>query len=164
MGSILEAECRPSSEGTTPNSPIHQERLQDKRDRMRGTHAPGAKPATTAGTQETATADNPLQDCEGPHPRHAPENILTPADRSRRRIRPTTFRDCRYDNTIARHEIRNTCGLKIPDSKTEQYKNSFFVRTVADWNKLEDTIVTVDSVTAFSSAVGRVPQEAAPHT
>ena len=42
--------------------------------------------------------------------------------------------------------------MKIPDSKTEQYKNSFFVRTVADWNKLEDTVVTADSVTAFSSA------------
>jgi len=56
--------------------------------------------------------------------------------------------------------IRNSCGLKlkIPDSKTEQYKNSFFVRTVADWNKLEDIAVTADSVTAFSSAVGRALQ------
>ena len=54
--------------------------------------------------------------------------------------------------------------MKIPDSKTEQYKNSFFVRTVADWNKLEDTVVTADSVTAFSSAVGRALQGAAPHT
>ena len=52
--------------------------------------------------------------------------------------------------------------MKIPVSKTEQYKNSFFVRTVADWNKLEDTVVTADSVTAFSSAVGRVLQGAAP--
>ena len=95
-----------------------------------------------------------------------PDNLLTPADRSRRRIRPTTFKDCSYDNTITRQEIRNSCGLKIPGSKTEQYKNSFFIRTVADWNKLEveDTVVTVDSVTAFSSAVGRVLQGAAPHT
>ena len=37
-------------EGTTPSSPIHQERLQDKRDGMCGTHAPGAKLTTTAGT------------------------------------------------------------------------------------------------------------------
>ena len=71
---------------------------------------------------------------------------------------------CDSDSTIARHEIRNSCGFRIPDSKTEQYKNSFFVRTVADWNKLEDTVVTVDSVTAFSSAVGRVLQGAASHT
>ena len=42
--------------------------------------------------------------------------------------------------------------MKIPDSKTEQYNNSFFVRTVADWNKLEDTVVMSDSVTAFSAA------------
>ena len=32
------------------SSPLHQERLQDERDRMCGTHAPGAEPATTAGT------------------------------------------------------------------------------------------------------------------
>ena len=60
-----------------------------------------------------------------------------------------------------RQEIRNSCGVKIPDSEIEQYKNSFFVRTVADWNLLEDTVVTADSVTAFSSAVGRVLQGAA---
>ena len=82
---------------------------------------------------------------KGHIPAMPPENFLTPADRSRRRIRPTTFKDCSYDNSIARQEIRNSCGLKIPDSKTEQYKNSFFVRTVADWNKLEDTVVTEDS-------------------
>ena len=92
------------------------------------------------------------------------ENFLTSADteKSKKNTSDGTFKDCSYDNTIARHEIRNSCGLKIPDSKTEQYKNSFFVRTVADWNKLEDTVVTVDSVTAFSSAVGRALQGAAP--
>ena len=86
-----------------------------------------------------------------------PENILTPADKNLRRIRPTTFKVCDY-NTIARHEIRNTRGFKIPGSKTEQYKSSFFVKAVADWNKLEDSVVTADSATAFSSAVGRVLQ------
>ena len=50
MGSILEAGCRLSREGTTPSSLLHQERVQDERDRMCGTHAPGAEPATTAGT------------------------------------------------------------------------------------------------------------------
>ena len=58
-------------------------------------------------------------------------------------------------NTIARQEIRNSCGLKIPDSKTEQYKNSFFVRTVADWNKLEDTVVTVDCHCIFITGSGQ---------
>ena len=44
-----------------------------------------------------------------------------PADRNRRGIRPTTFKDCDSDNTIARHEIRNSCGFKIPDSKREEH-------------------------------------------
>ena len=51
----------------------------------------------------------------------------------------------------------------IPGSKTEQYKSSFIVRTVAEWSKLEDNVVTADSVTAFSSAVDRVLQGAASH-
>ena len=103
---------------------------------------------------------------EGHIPAMPPENFLTPADRNQRRIRPTTFKDCSYDKTIARQEIWNSSGLKIPDSKIEQCKNSFFVRTVADWIKLEDTVVTADSVsvTAFSSAVGRALQRGAPRT
>ena len=87
----------------------------------------------------------PYKIVKGHIPAMPPENFLMPADRNQRRIRPTTFKDCSYDNAITRQEIRNSCGLKIPDSKTEQYKNSFFVRTVADWNKpLEDTVVTAD--------------------
>ena len=79
-----------------------------------------------------------------------PENILTPADKNLRRIRPTTFKVCDY-NTIARHEIHNTRGFKIPGSKTEQYKSSFFVRAVADWNKLDDNVVTADCHCNFIS-------------
>ena len=125
-------------------------------------YAPGAKPATTAGTKEAAL----YKIVKGQIPAMPPESFLMPADRNRRRIGPTTIKDCDSDNTIARHEIRNSLGCNIPDSKTEQYKNSFFVRTVADWNKQEDTVsvVTVDSVTAFSSALGRVLQGAASHT
>ena len=73
------------------------------------------------------------------------------------------FKGCDY-NTIARNEILNTRSFKIPGSKTEQYKSSFFVRTVADWNKLDDNVVTADSVTAILSAVGRVLQGTASHT
>ena len=88
------------------------------------------------------------------------ENSLMAADRNHRRIHPTTSKGCSSDNTITRHKICNTHGFKISGSNTEQYKSSFAVRTVANWNKL----VTADSVTAFSSAVGRVLQGAASHT
>ena len=49
MGSILEAGCGPSGEGTTPSSPLHQEGLENERNGMHGTHAPEAEPATTTG-------------------------------------------------------------------------------------------------------------------
>ena len=57
------------------------------RERMCRTHASGAEPATTAGTYEAATADNPLQDCEGPHPSHAPRK---PPDTSRQKSKKNT--------------------------------------------------------------------------
>ena len=40
----------------------------------------------------------------------------------------------------------------------------FAVRTVADWSKLEDNVITADSGIAFSSAVGRVLLGTASHT
>ena len=74
---------------------------------------------------------------KGHIPAMPPENFLTPADKNRRRIRPTTFKVCDSDNTIARHKICKTRGFKIPDSKTEQYKSSFLVRSIAGCNKLK---------------------------
>ena len=93
---------------------------------------------------------------KGHIPAMSPENFLTPADRSQRRIYvQPPLRTAVMITPSLDKKFETLCGLKIPDSKTEQYKNSFFVRTVADWNKLEDAVVTADSVTAFSSAVGR---------
>ena len=46
---------------------------------------------------------------------------LSLLDRNRRRTRPTTFKDCDSDSPVARHEIRNSCGFKIPDSKSEEH-------------------------------------------
>lgn len=42
-----------------------------------------------------------------------------------------------------------TTLYKIPGSKTQQYKGSFVVRTLADWNKPKVTVVTADSATAL---------------
>ena len=125
---------------------------------MCGTCTPGAEPAPLQEHRKQQRLTTLYKIVKGRIPAMPPENFLTPADRNRRRIRPTTFKDCTYDNNIARQEIRNSRSLKIPDNKTEQYKNSFFVRTVPAWNKLKDNVVTADSVTAFTSAVGRALQ------
>ena len=101
---------------------------------------------------------------EGHIPAMPPENFPMPADRNRRRIHPTTFKGCDSDNTVARHEICNTCGFKIPDGKAEQYKSSFFVRTVADRNQLEDTVVTADCHCIFIRSKQSATRGCLPHT
>ena len=36
-------------------------------------------------------------------------------------------------------------------TETENYRNSFFVKTVYDWNKLSEDIVTCDSLETFKT-------------
>ena len=44
---------------------------------------------------------------------------------------------------------------QLPAYNTKQYQNSFFVRTVEDWNHLEENIVKAGSASAFTSALSR---------
>jgi hypothetical protein len=41
----------------------------------------------------------------------------------------------------------------IPSSKTQKFSNSFFVKTIIDWNHLEDSVVCATSVESFKSAL-----------
>ena len=34
----------------------------------------------------------------------------------------------------------------IPDSHTEQYRNSFFIRTASEWNQLEESHIRAETV------------------
>jgi hypothetical protein len=43
--------------------------------------------------------------------------------------------------------------LNIPSNKTHQFSNSFFVKTLIDWNHLEDSVVCATSVESFKSAL-----------
>ena len=84
-----------------------------------------------------------------------PQNYLTPVSASRRRIRPTKYEDFEVTNIIDRHEVGNTRGFQLPAYNTKQYQNSFFVRTVEDWNHLEENIVKAGFASAFTSALSR---------
>ena len=88
-------------------------------------------------------------------PAKSPQNYLTPVSASRRRIRPTKYEDFEATNIIDRHEVRNTRSFQLPAYNTKQYQNSFFVRTVVDWNHLEENIVKAGSASAFTSALSR---------
>ena len=91
IGSILEAGCRPSRESATPSSPLHQESY-----RMRETGCVGhmLQQLNLPPLQERRRQQRPTtlyNIVKGHIPAMPPENFLTPADRSWRRICPTTF-------------------------------------------------------------------------
>jgi hypothetical protein len=51
------------------------------------------------------------------------------------------FDNCISTNIVTRQSRINSKSVKVPEAKSEQYKNSFFIRTAIDWNNLEDNIV-----------------------
>ena len=76
---------------------------------------------------------------EGLIPTLPPEKFLTTAPSGRRRIVTTKFRDYESINIIEQQVVNNSLGFQIPNSRKAQYSNSFFVRSVAEWNQLSDT-------------------------
>ena len=79
------------------------------------------------------------------------ENYLVQLS-NKRRIKPKQFQDCVSKNIVDRFQTNNTKRFKISEAKnSEQYKNSFFVRTVAEWNTLDNEAVHAGSVDAFKA-------------
>ena len=56
--------------------------------------------------------------------------------RQRRTIRATQFNDYEHKNSVDNYSTNNSKCYKPIPAKTENFKNSFFVRTIYDWNKL----------------------------
>jgi hypothetical protein len=76
---------------------------------------------------------------EGLGPAIDPDTFIKP-NRPKRQIRSVKFTDCVAQNIIDRQVTNNTRSFAVPVSKTNQYRNSFFVDTIVSWNKLpEDT-------------------------
>ena len=61
--------------------------------------------------------------------------------RPKRQIKPKQYTDYQTSNIIDKHACNNSKSLKIPESKTPQYKHSFFVDTVIHWNHLPEEVV-----------------------
>jgi hypothetical protein len=93
---------------------------------------------------------------EGHVPAFPPDKTLTSVRTNRRKITPKVFEDFQTTNVVAKYAVTNSRGFKIPESEgSEQYRSSFFVRTIQEWNQLEESTVQAKSVASFSAAVGR---------
>ena len=63
------------------------------------------------------------------------------------------FKDHISHNIIDRHIINNDRGFIVENCKTEQLKNSFFVKTVIEWNHLSTETVRAKTVESFKQAL-----------
>jgi hypothetical protein len=76
---------------------------------------------------------------EGTVPALPSVNFLQPQRANKRRVQPRKFNDCVTSNIIERQACNNSICFIVPQAKTEQYKNSFFVRTTVEWNNSSDS-------------------------
>ena len=91
---------------------------------------------------------------EGQVPALPCHDILTKI-RGKRQIKPKQFKNCVTTNPIDNQETNNSKCFKTITTRTLQYKNSFFPRTIIEWNKLEDSVVHSKTVTEFKTSVLR---------
>ena len=80
---------------------------------------------------------------EGLIPAIPKEQYLNPIV-NKRKIKAKTFDNCVTTNFVNRHQTLNKNSYTVPDTNSEQYKNSFFPRTIPEWNELEVSASTVE--------------------
>ena len=81
------------------------------------------------------------------------DKYLIPIKNKRRNIKANPiFKDYVHDNKVEKYETTNTRPFKIPEAKNSpQYKHSFFVRTICDWDRQDNSIVNAESVDIFKT-------------
>jgi len=92
---------------------------------------------------------------EGSVPAIPPEDYLIP-QRPKRAVRVRTFKDHITSNIFDSQVTNNSRCFRVPPSKSEPYRHSFFVRTIIDWNQLEDDIVDAPSTEAFRECLANI--------
>ena len=88
---------------------------------------------------------------EGLVPAIDPDTFIKP-NRTKRQIRSVKFTDCVAQNIIDRQVTNNTRSIVVPVSKTNQYRNSFFVDIIVSWNKLPQDTARAKIVEYFKEA------------
>ena len=93
---------------------------------------------------------------EGMGPAIPADTYLTPHS-NKRQIRAKTFTDCVSKNIVKNYETVNNRCFKVPVAITDTYRNSFFVKTVIEWNQLDDNTTSAPSLESFKSRLQLLP-------
>ncbi|KAK7105620.1 uncharacterized protein [Littorina saxatilis] len=73
-----------------------------------------------------------------------------------RKIRPVRHPDHHTSNIVSQFSRNNSRPYSVPQGRTDQFRNSFFVKTAQDWNLLEDNTVTSKSIGIFKAKLAAV--------
>ena len=82
-----------------------------------------------------------------------PPDLYLTNQRYKRKIKAKQFSDCISKNIVERSVINNSRCFVVKDYKTETYKNSFFIKTVVEWNQLSEINVRQQTVEGFKQAL-----------
>ena len=82
-----------------------------------------------------------------------PNTFFNHQPRQKRKIKPKSYSDHVTTNIVNRYATNNTRGYIVPEATTEQLRNSFFVKTVVEWNQLDERTVTQETPEGFKRAL-----------
>lgn len=81
-------------------------------------------------------------------------NFITKDATGNRQIKPTQrYQDYQTKNIVTKLARNNSRSYVPTITQTTQYEFSFFPRTIADWNNLEEETVKRTSVDSFRTAL-----------
>ena len=89
---------------------------------------------------------------EGLVPAMPIDTYLVPI-RGKRQIRPKSFSGFTSANPVTQSAINNSKCFKTIQCKCDIYKQSFFPKTIIDWNNLDDSVVCATSLQSFKTAL-----------
>ena len=92
---------------------------------------------------------------EGKVPAMPSSEFFSPRPQNKRKIRTRTYADCVTTNIVERSAYNNSRAFIVPDSRSDQYRQSFFVQTVVDWNHLDDHTVNAKMLDGFREALAQ---------
>ena len=96
---------------------------------------------------------------EGLVPAMPPDQFFTKNTNRKRQIKAKKFDGCISRNIVEKSVTNNSKPYVIPKNSTEQYKQSYFVKTVSEWNHLDNAIVTSSSVEAFKAKLQTIQSD-----
>ena len=118
---------------------------------MHDKNAGRSGPAATSATQEKTSPYFLVQDSGRPHTGNPHKDTYLKSQRKGRKIIERNLDDYVHSNAVSKYVTNNTRCFVIPQGSTEIYKQSFFVKTISDWNRLRDNVVMAGSVEQFKT-------------